>query len=102
MREKGWGEASGASLAHPSGPHRSPRSDGVFEFGLSERCARELAFQRWAGAPPRNVILEHYMSDRHDHAHVRHALAATPTLSLLRLSAWQRLAGAGLVLAVFG
>ena len=38
------------------------------------------------------------MSDRHDHAHVRHALAATPTLSLLGLSAWQRLAGAGLVL----
>jgi hypothetical protein len=33
------------------------------------------------------------MSDRHHHAH------AMPTLSLLRLSAWQRLAGAGLVLA---
>jgi hypothetical protein len=45
------------------------------------------------------------MSDRHHHAHVHHAhvhhaSAATPTLSLLRLSAWQRLAGAGLVLAV--
>ena len=39
------------------------------------------------------------MSDRHHHGHVHHALAATPTLSLLRLSAWQRLAGAGLVLA---
>jgi hypothetical protein len=39
------------------------------------------------------------MSDRHHHAHVHHALAAMPTLSLLRLSAWQRLAGAGLVLA---
>jgi hypothetical protein len=39
------------------------------------------------------------MSDRHHHVHVRHAVAATPTLSLLRLSAWQRLEGAGLALA---
>ena len=40
------------------------------------------------------------MSDLHHHAHVHPALAATPTVSLLRLSAWQRLAGAGVVLAV--
>ena len=40
------------------------------------------------------------MSDRHDHAHARHASVEAPTLSLLRLSALQRLAGAGLVLAV--
>ena len=40
------------------------------------------------------------MSDRHDHAHAPHATADTPTLSLLRLSAWQRLAGVGLILAV--
>jgi hypothetical protein len=40
------------------------------------------------------------MSDRHDHVHAPHATADAPTLSLLRLSAWQRLAGAGLVLAV--
>ena len=37
------------------------------------------------------------MSDPHDHAH--HATADTPTLSLLRLSALQRLAGAAVVLA---
>jgi hypothetical protein len=40
------------------------------------------------------------MSDRHDHIHAPHATADAPTLSLLRLSAWQRLAGAGVVLAV--
>jgi hypothetical protein len=40
------------------------------------------------------------MSDRHDHAHAPHAAADAPTLSLLRLSALQRLAGAGLGLAV--
>jgi hypothetical protein len=43
------------------------------------------------------------MSDHHHrhhhHANVTYAMAETPTLSLLRLSAWQRLAGAGLVLA---
>ena len=39
------------------------------------------------------------MSDRHDHAHAPRALAERPTISLLRLSALQRLAGAGLVLA---
>ncbi len=38
------------------------------------------------------------MSDRHIHA--PHASAEAPTLSLLRLSALQRLAGAGLVLAL--
>jgi hypothetical protein len=39
------------------------------------------------------------MSDPHHHAHAHHAVAAAPTVSLLRLSAWQRLAGAGAVLA---
>jgi hypothetical protein len=39
------------------------------------------------------------MSDAHDHTHAPRAVASTPTLSLLRLSAVQRLAGAGLVLA---
>jgi hypothetical protein len=39
------------------------------------------------------------MPDHHHQAHVGHAAAEAPTLSLLRLSAWQRLAGAGLVLA---
>ena len=38
------------------------------------------------------------MSD-HDHAHALRAVAEKPTVSLLRLSALQRLAGAGLVLA---
>jgi hypothetical protein len=38
------------------------------------------------------------MSDRHDHAHAPHATADMPTVSLLRLSAWQRLAGAGIAL----
>ena len=42
----------------------------------------------------------------HDHthshpgsAHAHHAVAAAPTFSLLRLSAGQRLAGAGVILA---
>ncbi|MBF9234733.1 hypothetical protein [Microvirga alba] len=34
-----------------------------------------------------------------DHQHAPRAIAAAPTFSLLRLSAWQRLAGAGIVLA---
>jgi hypothetical protein len=40
------------------------------------------------------------MSHPHDHAHALRATAEAPTVSLLRASAWQRLAGAGLVLAV--
>jgi hypothetical protein len=44
------------------------------------------------------------MSDRHDHryehGHAPGPAAEKPTMSLLRLSAWQRLAGAGLMLAV--
>ena len=40
------------------------------------------------------------MSNRHDHGQAPHASAEAPTLSLLRLSALQRLAGAGLVLAL--
>ncbi len=39
------------------------------------------------------------MSGWHDHPHASRAIAEAPTLSLLRLSAWQRLAGAGSVLA---
>jgi hypothetical protein len=39
------------------------------------------------------------MSDRHSHAPPPHATAEQPTLSLLRLSALQRLAGAGLISA---
>jgi hypothetical protein len=43
------------------------------------------------------------MSERHDHSpphsHAPHALADVPTMSLLRLSALQRLVGAALVLA---
>ncbi len=35
----------------------------------------------------------------HHHDHAPRAIAATPTFSLLRLSAWGRLAGAGLVLS---
>ncbi len=35
-----------------------------------------------------------------DHVHPSRASAAQPTLSLLRLSAVQRVAGAGLILAV--
>jgi len=38
------------------------------------------------------------MSDTHEH-HGHHAVADTPTLSLLRLSAVQRLAGAAAVVA---
>jgi hypothetical protein len=40
------------------------------------------------------------MSHEHRHGQVRHATASVPTLSLLRLSAAQRLAGACLVLAL--
>ena len=36
----------------------------------------------------------------HDRFHAPHASAEAPTLSLLRLSALQRLAGAGVVLAL--
>ncbi|MGO4573523.1 hypothetical protein [Microvirga sp. 2TAF3] len=36
----------------------------------------------------------------HDHQHAPHAVAAAPTFSLLRLSAWERIAGAGVVLAI--
>jgi hypothetical protein len=39
------------------------------------------------------------MTDHHHDGRVAHATATTPTLSLLRLSAGERLAGAGLVLA---
>ena len=41
------------------------------------------------------------MPHHHDHAHapVPHAMAEAPTLSLLRLSAAQRLLGAGVILA---
>ncbi len=39
------------------------------------------------------------MSGPHDSAPLPHAIAEAPTLSLLRLSALQRLAGAALVLA---
>jgi hypothetical protein len=44
------------------------------------------------------------MSHAHDHRHEAHAhgprpVAERPTVSLLRLSAWQRLTGAGLVVA---
>jgi hypothetical protein len=35
-----------------------------------------------------------------DHHHASHAMAAQPTLSLLRLSAVQRLVGAALILAL--
>lgn len=35
-----------------------------------------------------------------DHHHAPHAVASDPTFSLLRLSAWQRLVGAGAVLGV--
>ena len=58
-----------------------------------------MAKSNQAGALLRDVILEHYMSDVHDETHAPRAVASTPTLSLLRLSAVQRLAGAGLVLA---
>jgi hypothetical protein len=39
------------------------------------------------------------MSDAHDHTLSPRAIAATPTLSLLRLSALQRLAGVGIAMA---
>jgi len=35
----------------------------------------------------------------HHHDHAPRAIATAPTFSLLRLSAWDRLAGAGLVLS---
>lgn len=35
-----------------------------------------------------------------DHHHAPHAVAADPTFSLLRLSVWQRMIGAGAVLGV--
>jgi len=35
----------------------------------------------------------------HHHHHAPRAIAAAPTFSLLRLSAWERLAGAGILLA---
>jgi hypothetical protein len=38
------------------------------------------------------------MAHRHHH-HAPRAIAAAPTFSLLRLSAWERLAGAGILLA---
>jgi hypothetical protein len=38
--------------------------------------------------------------DHHHHHHKHRAVAAAPTFSLLRLSAWQRLAGAALALGV--
>jgi hypothetical protein len=40
------------------------------------------------------------MLHHHDHDHARRVTAAAPTFSLLRLSAWQRLGWAGLVLGV--
>jgi hypothetical protein len=49
-------------------------------------------------ASRKNVILEHYMPETHDHSHAPHAMADVPTMSLLRLSALQRLAGAALML----
>jgi hypothetical protein len=39
------------------------------------------------------------MSHEHRHGQVRHAVASVPTLSLLRLSAVQRVAGACVLLA---
>ena len=39
------------------------------------------------------------MADYHHESRAAHATAATPTLSLLRLSAGERLIGAGIVLA---
>lgn len=40
------------------------------------------------------------MGDHHHHGRAPRAQAATPTLSLLRMSAAQRLVGAGAVLAL--
>ena len=45
------------------------------------------------------IVLNPNTMAGHSHAHAR-ARAAAPTLSLLRLSATQRLVGAGVVLAV--
>ncbi|WP_162815583.1 hypothetical protein [Microvirga aerophila] len=36
----------------------------------------------------------------HHHHHPARAIASTPSFSLLRLSAWERIAGAGVVLGV--
>jgi hypothetical protein len=38
------------------------------------------------------------MAHHHHHHHAPRAVAAAPTFSLLRLSAWERLAGAGILL----
>jgi hypothetical protein len=38
------------------------------------------------------------MAHHHHHHHAPRAIAAAPTFSLLRLSAWERLAGAGIAL----
>jgi hypothetical protein len=46
------------------------------------------------------IILNAMHSDRHHHHHPVRAVAAAPTFSLLRLSAWERMAGAGVVLGV--
>jgi hypothetical protein len=40
------------------------------------------------------------MGDHHHHGSAVHATAEAPTISLLRLSALERLAGAGVVLGV--
>ncbi len=40
------------------------------------------------------------MSHSHHHHHEHRAIAADPTFSLLRLSAWQRLGGAAVALGV--
>jgi hypothetical protein len=39
------------------------------------------------------------MTHQHHHSHRSHASAATPTFSLLRMSALERLAASGVVLA---
>ncbi|MCG7394428.1 hypothetical protein MHY87_16105 [Microvirga sp. ACRRW] len=41
----------------------------------------------------------HSHSHGHQHGHEHRPLAAAPTFSLLRLSVWQRLVGASVVLA---
>jgi hypothetical protein len=47
------------------------------------------------------VLIDNTMTDGRSHRHAHtHARAAAPTLSLLRLSAAQRLAGAGVVLGL--
>jgi hypothetical protein len=40
------------------------------------------------------------MPHDHHHHHAPRAIAAAPTFSLLRLSAWERLAGAAVVLGL--